>query len=291
MNSADTPIAVKGHDKHEWVIRDPRSDELAEEFVEALDLADGGRGEKSVRRMVEILRKHPRHIDALHHLALAYEKQGREAEYRALEREAARVALGALPKGFNWRNSRIVYGELGNRPFFRACHGLSLLMQAEGDEEGARQMWRKLLALNPNDNLGCRILLMDSLVQSKEWKKALSHAERHGDGGVWMAYGRALAHAGLGQHEETLNCLKAGTQAGLRTGAVVSTRSDLLKYIEDNRIGGDANHHEYWEANRNAWTRPEAEPARELLKDNVERWIVEQVKEVLVRRNALGGQG
>ena len=193
---------------------------------EALDLADGGRGEKSVRRMVEILRKHPRHIDALHHLALAYEKQGREAEYRALEREAARVALGALPKGFNWRNSRIVYGELGNRPFFRACHGLSLLMQAEGDEEGARQMWRKLLALNPNDNLGCRILLMDSLVQSKEWKKALSHAERHGDGGVWMAYGRALAHAGLGQHEETLNCSRPGRRlAAHRSGGEHALRS------------------------------------------------------------------
>ena len=289
MNTVDNPTAVAGHDKNEWVIRDHRSDELAEEFDEALDLADAGRGEESIRRMVGILKRHPRHIDSLHHLALAYAAQAREAEYRALEREAARVALGALPEGFNWRKSRIVYGDLGNRPFFRACHGVSLLMYEEGDEEGARQMWRKLLAVNPNDNQGCRILLMDSLVQSKEWKKALSHAAKHNDDGVWMAYGRALAHAGLGQGDETLNCLEAGTQAGIRTGAVVSARPDLLKYIEENRIGGDANHIAYWEANQKAWSRPEAQVARELLKDNVERWIVGQVKEVLDRRKALTG--
>ena len=289
MNSAHIPTAVEGYDRNEWVIGDSRSDELAEEFDEALDLADAGRHEESIRRLVEILKRHSRHIDALHHLALAYEAQGRDAEYRALQHEAARVALGALPKGFNWRKSRIVYGVLGNRPFFRACHGVSLLMHEEGDEKGARQMWRRLLAINPNDNQGCRLLLMDSLVHTKEWETALSLATKHDDGGVWMAYGRALAHAGLGQRDQTLSCLEAGTQAGIRTGAVVSGRTDLLKYIEQNRIGGDANHNAYWEANRKAWSRPEARPARDLLNHNVERWIVEHVKAVLDRRDALFG--
>ena len=94
------------------------------------------RYQESMRRLVEVLNKHPWHIDALHHLAIAYGAQGREAEYRALEREAARVALGALPEGFDWRKSRIVYGVLDNRPFFRACHGVSVLMLEEGDEKG-----------------------------------------------------------------------------------------------------------------------------------------------------------
>ena len=149
-------------------------------------------------------------------------------------------------------------------------------------------MWRRLLAVNPNDNQGCRMLLMDSLIQSKEWKKALAHAARHKDDGVWLAYGRALAHAGFGQRGETLSCLEAGTQAAIRTGALVSGRVDLLRYIEDNRIGGDANHEAYWEANRKAWARPEAQLARELLTEHVEHWIVEQVTGVLKRRKALG---
>lgn len=286
MNAEHSPIAVAEHDSNEWVVSDPLSDGLVEDLDEALDLADAGRHEKSIRRLVRILKEHPKHIDALHHLALAYEAQGRAAEYRALQREAARVALGALPKGFDWRKSRIPYSDLDNRPFFRACHGVSILMHEEGDEEGARQMWRRLLAVNPNDNQGCRILLMDSLVHAKEWEKALAHATRHDDGGVWMAYGRALAHAGLGQGDETLTCLEAGTHAGVRTGAVVSGRTDLLKYIAENRIGGDANHDAYWEENREAWSRSEARLARELLNDNVERWIVEKVKAVLDRRNA-----
>ena len=45
---------------------------------------------------------------------------------------------------------------------------------------------RNLLAVNPNDNQGYRFPLMDSLVQSTEWKKVLSHAAKHDDGGVWM---------------------------------------------------------------------------------------------------------
>lgn len=288
MNTRRRPTAVPGYDNNEWVIHDPGSDEFAEEFDEAMGLSYAGRRQESMHRLVEVLNKHPWHIDALHHLALAYGAQGRGAEYRALEREAARVALGALPEGFDWRKSRIVYGVLDNRPFFRACHGLSVLMLEEGDEKGARQMWRRLLAVNPDDNQGCRMLLMDSLIQSKEWKKALAHAARHKDDGVWLAYGRALAHAGLGQRGETLKCLEAGTQAAIRTGALVSGRLDLLRYIEDNRIGGDVNHEAYWEANRKAWSRPEAQLARELLTDHVEHWIVGQVTGVLERRKALG---
>ena len=37
---------------------------------------------------------------------------------------------------------------------------------------------RNLLAVNPNDNQGYRFPLMDSLVQSTEWKKVLSHAAK-----------------------------------------------------------------------------------------------------------------
>ena len=128
MNTGSRPTAVPGYDNNEWVIHDPGSDELAEEFDEAMELAHAGRHQESMRRLVEVLNKHPWHIVALHHLALAYGAQGREAEYRALEREAARAALGALPEGFDWRKSRVVYGVLENRPFFRACHRLSVLM-------------------------------------------------------------------------------------------------------------------------------------------------------------------
>ena len=82
--------------------------------------------------------------------------------------------------------------------------------------------------------------------------------------------------------------MEAGTQAAIRTGALVSGRLDLLRHIEDNRIGGDVNHEAYWEANRKAWSRPEAQLARELLTEHVEHWIVGQVTGVLERREALG---
>ena len=167
-----------------------------------MELAHAGHHQESMRRLVEVLHKHPLHIDALH----PPRARVRGARTRGgIPGTGARGREGrarALPEGFDWRKSRIVYGVLDNRPFFRACHGVSVLMLEEGDEKGARQMWRRLLAVNPDDNQGCRMLLMDSLIRSKEWNKALSHAARHKDDGVWLAYGRALAHAGLGQRGE-----------------------------------------------------------------------------------------
>ena len=83
MNTGSCPTAVPGYDTNEWVIRDPGSDEFAEEFDEALELSYAGRHQESMRRLVAVLSKLSWHIDALHHLALAYGAQGREAEYRA----------------------------------------------------------------------------------------------------------------------------------------------------------------------------------------------------------------
>ena len=66
MNTGRRPTAVPGYDNNEWVIHDPGSDELAEEFDEALELSYAGRHQESMRRLVEVLNKHPWHIDALH---------------------------------------------------------------------------------------------------------------------------------------------------------------------------------------------------------------------------------
>ena len=65
MNTGSRPTAVPGYDNNEWVIHDPGSDELAEEFDEAMELAHAGRHQESMRRLVEILNKHPWHIDAV----------------------------------------------------------------------------------------------------------------------------------------------------------------------------------------------------------------------------------
>ena len=88
MNTGSRPTAVPGYDNNEWVIHDRGSDELAEEFDEALELSYAGRHQESMRRLVEVL--------------ISRSRMGRRDARRNTGRRSARprgLRSGRCPKG------------------------------------------------------------------------------------------------------------------------------------------------------------------------------------------------
>lgn len=96
------------------------------------------------------------------------------AERVALFREAVRVGerlfapyLAATASGdaddAGW------WGFIGTRPWMRAQHNLGLALLEAGDRKEAADVFKRLLALNPNDNQGIRMLLLNILAEDGEY--------------------------------------------------------------------------------------------------------------------------
>ena len=90
-------------------------------------------------------------------LALAWmQRDGKEAQATRTVAQFVRAAEALIPKGFK---GRILWGYLGNR-FYQRLLWLQLgLSHEHGDSEAAAKVARKLLRLNPGDNLGVRYVL------------------------------------------------------------------------------------------------------------------------------------
>lgn len=107
------------------------------------------------------LREDPDCLDA--YVLLSFNAKT-QAEELALLREAVRVGdrvFAPLLEGdeTEW------WGFVGTRPYMRALHGLGMVLEALGDVEEAEAVYRRLLALNPNDNQGIRTLLVGLLLE------------------------------------------------------------------------------------------------------------------------------
>lgn len=112
--------------------------------------------------------------------ALAFYIKGTVAGERALGDQFEELA------GHFW-------GFLETRPYMRARAGLAVALWRSGDQEGAIEHYRGLLALNPNDNQGIRYLLATALLARNDLPALKELLREHGEDGsaVW-AFTRAL---------------------------------------------------------------------------------------------------
>src|SRR3989337_1933003 len=105
---------------YEWQFVYPEAyEELMEEFHQGVELLEGGRLKKAERIFRQTLAQMPDHLDALHHLALVLDEQGRKAIARTVWEEAVRIGRAAFPAGFDPGRDRLEWGWLDNRPFLR----------------------------------------------------------------------------------------------------------------------------------------------------------------------------
>lgn len=140
---------------------DPESDPVGD----AADLKDAGDWGGARRLLMELCEEDLRCLDAHAHLGnLAFEDDPEAAQRHYM----AGVAIGglSLPAGFD---GVLAWGFNDNRPSLRCLHGLGLCQWRLGSLDDARQVFQRMLWLNPSDNQGARFLLAD-LKAGRDWE-------------------------------------------------------------------------------------------------------------------------
>lgn len=130
------------------------SDEEHDPVGDAIDLED-----PDARRaaLMATAARDLRCLDAHAHLGgLEFDRRPR----RALLHFEVGVRIGELSLPANF-DGVLVWGRIYNRPFLRCLHGYGLCLWRLGRDAEALRVFRRILALNPNDNQGIRALWGD----------------------------------------------------------------------------------------------------------------------------------
>jgi len=178
--------------------------------------------------------------------------EARDLYLRGLE--AGELALG--PEGFDEYGGQF-WGFLETRPYMRARHGLALALQELGQDEVAREHFRAMLKLNPNDNQGIRYLLLASLLRCGELAGAKALLASYAD--EWSAqwlYTRALIAYRDGHAAEaaTLKLMKEARSANGHVPAILArTRPPVLTQTGYITMGGPDEATDYVREFGQAW--------------------------------------
>lgn len=110
-----------------------------------------------------------------------------------LLRQGVAAGSRALGKRFFRENVGHFWGLLESRPFMRAMGALAMLYWEIGQGDEAIDLWREMLRLNPNDNLGVRYLLLSCLLELNCYEEAEDLLKCYaGDFSAEWSYGEAL---------------------------------------------------------------------------------------------------
>ena len=225
----------------------------------ALDQFHIGNLDEAANRLRKLLLVCPEHIDALHHLALIFSKSDLDLESYLCTREAVRFGLEAFPPKFSWLTSQLSWGYIQNRPFMRAYYALGLLILKSRSAAAAIEIFARLVAVNSNDNLGARYILMRCHLDLAEWQSAKSLSQRYSeDIGPDIAYSKVVALLQLGQDEEAMMALKSAVQHSPNIASeLVKAKHPRPESRHQGYItsGGEDEAFDYWENNRLHWAR------------------------------------
>jgi tetratricopeptide (TPR) repeat protein len=155
-------LAVESRGDDYWEFVYPRLTmtiyDVFEEAIDAWRVGDVDHAEYRYRRLLD---DYPEFIDVYHHLAMLFAETGREDEAFVLWQHAVQIGVECLPDSVRSGVGTLPWFMIDNRPFLRAFHGLSLEILGRGDVEKALEAFLRLLAWNPNDNQGIRVLAID----------------------------------------------------------------------------------------------------------------------------------
>jgi tetratricopeptide (TPR) repeat protein len=130
----------------------------------------------------EALRIDPGHADAWVHLGNRRFDEGRVAEALA-HYQRGQTAAEARTVGDPARYPGLFWGDVDSRPFMRALHGRGLCLWRLGRRDDARQVFVRMLELNPNDNQGVRFLLHD-LDEGLSWEESAAREKLQSSPGL-----------------------------------------------------------------------------------------------------------
>ncbi len=175
-------IKLVNIDKDEWEFEDDLINySTHDELDQAIAIWHSGKCGSAEFNLKKIISKNPYHIDAYHHLSLIYEDTERDFEAYLCCREAVRIGLSAIPDDFSWESSKIHWMYLDNRPFLRAYHTLGLWLEKRQEIDESINVFKNMLLICPNDNIGVRYLLPKLFLEKGDLFSVIRHCKQHGD--------------------------------------------------------------------------------------------------------------
>ena len=182
--------------------------DVVDEFDDLLDRRDTGRldEDRYLRALEDLVVRHPWFIDAHAHIGNSlYDRREFERALGAYERGYA-LGTAALPAGFE---GRVAWRYLENRPFLRAVHGVALSQVRLGRRGDGISTMEKMLAWNPDDHQGIRLVIGSEYLRAGEDERAMSFFEMETDYPPYR-YEMALVLLRLGLHVEAATSLRRG---------------------------------------------------------------------------------
>jgi len=108
----------------------------------------------------------------------------------------------------NMTGVRIAWVIADNRPALRCLVHLIFLQQRYGNDDVAEELAEKVLSLNPDDNHGLRMMVINARLRRGDNGSALALAEQYpADLNPDISYGRVLALYRLERHKEAKDAL------------------------------------------------------------------------------------
>lgn len=245
--------------KRQWIFQFPRiTEKVDEEFDAANDWMHAN--SRIGRRMFRsLIRRYPEHVDAYHHLALAYFRDGKARQAAEMWKIGMEFALKFLPPNFSMTRDRLLWGYIENRPFLRLYHGFGLtLLRTRKLEEGLR-VFENILSLNPHDNQGARALVVECNFVLNRPAAVLDLCDRfRNDGLEQLVYGRALALFQLNRVTEAARAFRRGQKIYPRIGEELTKVTHVRPeaWQEDKiTVGGPDQAYAYWKEFGKFWRK------------------------------------
>ena len=194
------------------VFRHPSGhDDVVDELDGALDRRDNGRldGDTYRRALEGLVGRHPWFIDGHVHVGDAlYERREFGPALEAYGRGYA-IGVAALPAGFD---GRVAWRHPENRPFLRAAHGVARSQVRTGRRDEGISTMARMLAWNPDDHQGIRLVIGSELLRAGEDERAMSFFETDMEPDWYppLRYEKALLLLRQGQHVEAATSLRRG---------------------------------------------------------------------------------
>ena len=250
-------------EENRWVFEDLAITDAAwEKLDQALESLESGYVGHAEKMLLAIVVECPSHIDALHHLSIIYDEQGRGLEAYVFCQAAVSIGLQAIPRQFKWERSLMEWSMLDNRPFRRAYHHLGLWHLNGNRYDEAIEIFGRLLSTNPNDNQGVRHLLPLCWFEKNDLTGILDLCRTYaGEATPEIIYSEALALALLGRDEDALaaleNCVAVLPLVGKE---LLKKRHPRSKYWSEDYItlGGPDQAYDYWQNYGKHWSASES---------------------------------
>ncbi|MNX52294.1 hypothetical protein D3C86_829730 [compost metagenome] len=182
LNKLEKPIVQKYYDNN-WEFIYPQSidnEKVSDEFWYAVELLDNNDliAEKILKKLIAT---HPYYIDAYNHLSIAFRNQGKEFESLLTAEKSFNLGKSCLPASFNLKKDKLIWSNIENRPFLRACQNFGLECQYHKKYSEAIEIYKLNLKLNEEDHQGIRYLLLETFFATKDYKQAQQLLNKYPD--------------------------------------------------------------------------------------------------------------